>query len=172
MSRKGLTVIELLIVLVIFSIILVSAAPSFQIWVENTRVRTLANDLASSFYYARSEAIRRGISVSICPQTADFTSCGTDWSNGWIVFLNANTDTVFNNSAEEPALIVHDAASSSLTVINSPLSNMVTFSSRGFISTTTTTFTIAGPACADNRARTVALSATGQATLLEAACPP
>jgi len=93
---RGFTLIELMITLVLAAIILTLAVPGFQDIIRNNRAATQANELVTALSLARSEAVKRGARVSLCP-SADQASCtgGTDWSNGWIVFL----DTAANDLA-------------------------------------------------------------------------
>ena len=93
---RGFTLIELMITLVLAAIILTLAVPGFQDIIRNNRAATQANELVTALGLARSEAVKRGARVSLCPST-DQASCtgGADWSNGWIVFL----DTAANDLA-------------------------------------------------------------------------
>lgn len=93
---RGFTLIELMITLVLAAIILTLAVPGFQDIIRNNRAATQANELVTALGLARSEAVKRGARVSLCP-SADQASCtgGTDWSGGWIVFR----DTAANDGA-------------------------------------------------------------------------
>lgn len=86
---RGFTLIELMITLVLAAIILTLAVPGFQDIIRNNRAATQSNELISALGLARSEAVKRGARVSLCPSTNQ-TNCtgGTDWSVGWIVFLD------------------------------------------------------------------------------------
>ena len=61
----GFTAIELMVVVSIVAILAALAAPSFSPLIENWRVRESAEQLQSTLYYARSEAIKRGGQVLI-----------------------------------------------------------------------------------------------------------
>lgn len=84
---RGFTLIELMITLVLAAIILALGVPGFQDIVRNNRAATQSNELVAALSLARSEAVKRGARVSLCPST-DQASCtgGTDWAGGWIVF--------------------------------------------------------------------------------------
>lgn len=86
---RGFTLIELMITLVLAAIILTLAVPGFQDIIRNNRAATQANELVTALGLARSEAVKRGARVSLCPST-DQASCiaGPDWSSGWIVFVD------------------------------------------------------------------------------------
>ena len=61
----GFSAIELMVVVSIISILAALAAPSFTPLIENWRVREASEQLQSTLYYARSEAIKRGGQVVI-----------------------------------------------------------------------------------------------------------
>lgn len=82
----GFTLLEVMVVVAIIAVLAALAGPSFTPIIERWRVRSAAEELTSTLYFARSEAIKRGGSVSIK------ATSGTDWSSGWRVFLDANND--------------------------------------------------------------------------------
>ena len=58
MNNKGLTLIELLIVIAIIAILAALAAPSFRDLIRRQQVNGETNILFSLIYLARSEAIK------------------------------------------------------------------------------------------------------------------
>ena len=100
--RFGFTLIEVMVVLAIVAILAVVAAPALSAWVGVMQLRTTTNELASSLQYARSEAIKRGWPVSVCPSTqaqaaqpacAPGAAQGTaPWAQGWLVFVDHAQD--------------------------------------------------------------------------------
>jgi type IV fimbrial biogenesis protein FimT len=80
----GFTLIELMIVLALMAIIGAIAMPAFREMVASNRLLTSANGMVASFHQARSEAVRRSLTVTITACRPDCGSTGTaDWSNGW-----------------------------------------------------------------------------------------
>jgi len=65
-SVLGFTLIELLITIAIGSILLALAVPSFNSLIVSSRLTTQANDFVAAVNFARSEAIKRNSSVSLC----------------------------------------------------------------------------------------------------------
>ena len=86
----GFTLVELMITLLLAAIILSLGVPGFRDIVLNNRAATQSNELVTALNLARSEAVKRGARVSLCPST-DQASCtgGTQWEDGWIVFLDS-----------------------------------------------------------------------------------
>jgi type IV fimbrial biogenesis protein FimT len=63
--QRGLTLIELLVAMVIGGVLLVAAAPSFQEYRLNSRLRENGNALYSQTLLAQSEAIKRNATVRV-----------------------------------------------------------------------------------------------------------
>lgn len=55
----GFTLIELMVTLTVLSIVLVLAAPSFVQWVNNARIRSVAQGIQDGVRAAQAEAVRR-----------------------------------------------------------------------------------------------------------------
>lgn len=91
-DHSGFTLIELIVTLAVFAIILLIAVPSYRDLILNNRGVSQINDLVAGLNYARSEAIKRGISVSVCA-SSDGATCnaGSDWSQGWIIGVLPST---------------------------------------------------------------------------------
>ncbi|WP_366521687.1 GspH/FimT family pseudopilin [uncultured Marinobacter sp.] len=77
--HRGLTLIELLLVITILSIALGIGAPSFSKLIENGERKTTRNDLLTGISFARTQAITRGTNVTLCPLDAT-KQCSRDWS--------------------------------------------------------------------------------------------
>ena len=97
--EKGFTLIELMITLVVLGILLLVAVPNFGSFVAQSRVDAVKEKLISSIGLARSEAIKRGAQVVICRRNAGANTCAgtatsgaSNWSNGWLVYLDQNAD--------------------------------------------------------------------------------
>lgn len=89
----GFTLLEAMITLLILSIILLFAVPSFTSQMRNNQSLTFGDEFVTALNYARSEAVKRGRLVSICPSNDDVDDCGNDWTNGWLVVLDSADET-------------------------------------------------------------------------------
>lgn len=89
-TQFGFTAIELMVVVSIVAILAALAAPSFTPLIERWRVRSATDEVQSTLYFARSEAIKRGGRINIVQD-----------SNGWAVYFDAN-----NNGSNEATEIL------------------------------------------------------------------
>lgn len=89
----GVTLIELMTVLVVLGILASMAAPSFLDMLQRNRVATRINAFVGDLQFARSEAIRQGIPVTVCA-SSDGRSCigRATWNTGWIIFADPDSN--------------------------------------------------------------------------------
>jgi len=74
-----------MVVVSIMSIIAALAAPSWNRLIVSNRIRAAVNDWTLSMQFARSEALRLNIPVTICPSSSGTTCTASDFEAGWIV---------------------------------------------------------------------------------------
>jgi len=55
--------------------------------IKNSKLNADYSQLIGALYLARSEAVKRSGSVTVCARQTD-NSCGDDWNNGWLVFTD------------------------------------------------------------------------------------
>jgi type IV fimbrial biogenesis protein FimT len=88
----GFTAIELLITIVIASILLSLALPSFRTFLQNNRLKTETGEFFAAINLARTEAKAQATKVSLCV-SANQTGCtGGAWKDGWLVWVDADGD--------------------------------------------------------------------------------
>ncbi len=86
---KGFTLIELIVTVSIICILAGVAVPSLGTLVEHQRTSAAITSLTTHMALARMAAISRNRRAVLCP-SADGEQCepGTDWSRGWMLFLD------------------------------------------------------------------------------------
>ncbi len=110
-TERGFSLLEVMVVVAILAILAALAGPSFTPMIERWRVRSATEDLQSSLYFARSEAIKRGGGISVAAKD------GADWSSGWQV--KSGTDVVQNTDQPTGVVVsVTDSESKSLLSID------------------------------------------------------
>ena len=72
--RKGFSLLELMVVLVIISLTLSVALPTYQNMIGRFAITGQANDLLAAVSFARSEALKSGVVVSLYGSTGAVTN--------------------------------------------------------------------------------------------------
>lgn len=171
---RGFTLIELVVTISILGIIMAIAIPSFTSIIKNNTIISISNNMITSLNYARSEAIKRNIPVSICaPSDANYTACGNSWNLGWLIFVNPNNANVIVNTAAAPLLRVEAITDQNVTLTTNPNVGIVTYNGSGFPTqnTANVAFTIKATGCTGDAGRQIAISMTGRATVTNVTCP-
>jgi type IV fimbrial biogenesis protein FimT len=102
----GFTLVELIVAMAVALILISIAFPSFRTLTQNSRMAAQVNDMVADLSFARSEAIKRRTTVSICTSSDGATCSGGNWRDGRIIVgpgavvlryreaLGATTDTL------------------------------------------------------------------------------
>ena len=103
--KSGFSLVELLVTISVAVTLLSLAAPSFLAFINKNRLATASDELFVSLNYARSEAIKRRTTMTLCAKSTTGILCDTsgtaeDYAQGWLVFLDCN-----NNNAFDTALV-------------------------------------------------------------------
>lgn len=139
-QAHGFTLIELMVTLSVMAILLAVAVPNFQSFILNSRITTQTNNFIMALMLARSEAVKRGSTVTVCSST-DGTSCAgsSKWEGGWLVFVDADGDGVVD-TGDLPVQV--GQALSGGNTLNGYARTRVTYSGNGFASGFNGTFSL------------------------------
>ena len=112
-GSRGFSLIELLVTLSLVSILLFVAAPSMTDLVADSRVAETRHRVRASLALARSEAIRRSTTVTLCA-SVDSQSCEGRAKQGkylWsqlLLFKDSNADRMFSTADQDELIRVVD----------------------------------------------------------------
>jgi type IV fimbrial biogenesis protein FimT len=168
----GFTLIELMVTVSIAAIVLTLGVPGYTQMIQNNRMSAQANEFVAFLNLARSEAVKRGVRVTLC-KSADRATCSNSgaWDQGWIVIVDGNN----NATADEGApLAVHASLETSSLSGNSLVSSYVSFIGAGVTQLTggafqAGTFTLCA-GVSGIEGRSIAVSRTGRITVSRVAC--
>lgn len=174
-DASGFTILELMITVAVLSILVGIAVPSFNEMIRQNRLATQTNDLLTATAVARSEAIKRGSRVTLCPANGDGSDCAgnAQWSTGWLVISDEGPN-VGRLDAGEMVLQRWPAATGQNLVVNNA-QNLTSISYRGSGATdlgaVATTFAITTAPCKNpNGRRTVEVAPAGRARATRENC--
>lgn len=88
--QHGLTLVELMTTLAILTLVCTFGASTFADVIARQRVQTALHMISADLAIARSTAIMRRNHVVACPGDPLGCRADADWSNGWIVFMDAD----------------------------------------------------------------------------------
>lgn len=127
----GVSLIELMVALAILAILAVVAVPSFVTTLQGARISNGVNALVGDLQLARSEAMQRGLPVSVCV-SSDGGTCSkrNTWQDGWIVFADDNGTGVLEEG--EAVLRVRRALPGGDTFTAEPEASAITYGRDGF----------------------------------------
>jgi len=179
--NRGLTLVELIIVLTIAGILAALAAPGMQRFVSSNRLTAQVNDLLADISLARSEAIKRNVSAGVCESTSG-TACTTsgNWSTGWLVYYVCPAGDPSGCAEGNNVVVkVHEALtgdntlSATRTDVSTSASssvNAMTFGKSGAFSSQAFTyqFTVCDPG--RNQSRVIDVTVVGQTSISSGTC--
>jgi type IV fimbrial biogenesis protein FimT len=150
-AQAGFTITELMIVVAIVGVIAAIAAPNMGEMIRRQRVKTAAFDVYAGLTHARSEAIKRNVTVNVSPVSGD-------WAQGFVV-IDVNNRTVRTQQG--------------FNSITATGPSVITFNNSGRLtagSTARISLVAADVASAEHGKRCVYVETTGRASTKEGAC--
>lgn len=159
---RGFTLLELMAALAIAAIVFALGVPGLGAWMAEQELQDRADALLHALDLARSEAIKRGGRVDVCPGTAECSGGAMPWEDGWAVVPEAV------RGSGTPAIARERRASPGITIRgNRPVADYVSYTGFGHArrfdgALQMGTFTVCRPG---HRGRKVILANSGRARI-------
>ncbi len=174
MRSRGFSLIELMVTIAVLAVLVTIGLPSFQSSMRTNRVATGTNELLASLALARSEAIRNPGGAGICA-SEDGESCGGEWNDGWLVWLDSDAD---GEPGDDERILRHVEGTEHISVVEQALgvgaeAHKVMFDTRGLSTTDARQFVLQATDCRAGQSlvRTLSLSMVGQVNVTRGTCP-
>lgn len=137
-NARGLTLLELMVVLIIVAIVLTFAIPSFRTLLMNSRQDDVVSNLTSALNYARNTSLSRNMPVGVCPISppagpgqAPGTTCLTSFGSA----ANGTAWMVYSGPVASPVqLSTYLLPADEQISITSSGTSQITFNGRGLAS--------------------------------------
>nr|WP_306671622.1 GspH/FimT family pseudopilin [Endozoicomonas sp. ONNA2] len=128
-DNGGFTLVEMMITVVLIAIMVNLVVPFGQI-AEKFKLEYANQRLYASAVLARSEAIKRAATVTVCRSTTG-GGCqpGMNWADGWIVFVNHNGNDYVDRGEE--IIRVYNPISSPVEILWHSNAQVLSFRPRG-----------------------------------------
>jgi len=165
-KQSGLTLPELIVSLSIISILSTSGLNGMQVFIQENRMAAEINQFVTVLHLARSEAVKHGQRVLLCPSSDSF-NCGNskEWVNGWILFASEDRE----HNKDEQLLQAGSPISPGIRMTSSNHRKRIVYQPSGNSPGTNTSFTFC-----DTRQRVkprvICLSNTGRPRLSWTRC--
>ena len=133
-KNAGFTLIDQMIVVSIAMILVGQALPSISSALKKNQIASVYNEALTALNYTRSVAVTSGAWATLCKSNHTNTACApsqnTAWTNGWIVFEDANNNGVIN--AGEKIHLQNTALPSQILINYSRNKQRISYSSEGY----------------------------------------
>lgn len=119
-----------MIAVVVGAILLTVAIPNFTELIRTNQTVSQTNKITRDLNFARSEAVRRGTSVTMCRSTTGAGCTGGNWEQGWIVFTDINGNGALDGA--DVRLQVNEGLDTNFTLrTGAAFANGVTYAANG-----------------------------------------
>lgn len=131
--NRGFTIWELVVVMAIVVILTRLAIPAFSNYTQQRRSDVIAAQFQDIIQYSRAEALRRGISITLCG--ANYTTNKTlygcqsgsntfNWSDGVLSYIDRDLNGIYN-SGERIKVARFDSETVSAATVTSSVASLV-----------------------------------------------
>lgn len=132
MNGKGFTLVELMVTLAVAGIIAAMAAPSFNSTIERRSLSNERDMLSAHLRLARATALQEGTTVICVSDDKESCSGSGDWEDGWIVFVDNDSNTSRYTAGTDRLLKVYEGIDDSHSLTWSGGGSEVTFNGSGY----------------------------------------
>lgn len=133
-AQSGFTLLELMLVVTIAGVLLAFGVPAMGNFFRNARITGAANDVMAGLHFARSEAIKRRLPVTLCtsgdPLNNNPVCDASALLTGWVAFVDPNQNG--QRDGGEAVLLQHEAMPDTITARSSASPFRVTYLLNGF----------------------------------------
>jgi type IV fimbrial biogenesis protein FimT len=157
---RGFTLLELMAALAIAGVVFALGVPGLGAWMTEQALQERADALLHALDLARSEAIKRGARVDLCPGATACSGGALPWEGGWAIVADADRggSAIAHERAATPGITIRG---------NRPVADYVSYTSFGHArrfdgALQMGTFTVCRPG---HRARKVILANSGRARI-------
>ena len=164
-KQSGFTLIELMVALAIAMIVITLSTPLSNVYKQN-RVSTQVHEFVSALNLARSEAITRGNTVSVCVSDgADPANCDNvadenkSWENGWLVFSDSDNNCTV--SGDDVILHQHNQLNTGFS-LRVDTHECIQYNANGITPNSSGVWTLCDPSKKDQFKRGVEISLSGR----------
>ncbi|MGH8185626.1 MAG: GspH/FimT family pseudopilin [Steroidobacteraceae bacterium] len=165
---RGFTLLELMTAIAVLAVLAGLGVPAFTNIVRNNQIAAESGNLVTALTLARSEALKRGVRVSVCGAAgADACAEDADWSDGWLVFTDDFGDIGVIDDQDE-VVQVWPAPLSGVAVNTVDASVTFTRNARAEFAAT---FNVLKDGCSGEQQRVISVGASGRVNLTRIACP-
>jgi type IV fimbrial biogenesis protein FimT len=167
-SQQGVTLLELMISLSVLGILLAVGVPSYTSITRENLVAAQSSTLMQTFVLARSEALKRGLRVSVCPIANDDTTVclmANNWPTGWMVFEDDFGGAGTVDPGDRALQVFTPAPGLTITTLNSAVVYLPTAAVQTAVS-----FDVSKTGCTGTQKRRIAVATTGRTSLAHVAC--
>ena len=148
----GFTLVELMVTCAVIGILAVVGLPAMNWMINAGRLQGHASDISAALQMARSEAVRRNASISVCG-SSNGTACDGNWAN--LITVVASSNEVLQVTPVRPPVQLSASA------------NSITYRANGF--TTGSSFTVCIPTDSPRQNRRIlSVTAAGKVSTAKA----